>query len=216
MRDILFEVYKEQVMDEIIDSNPVEKVKRLPKKRKEVDPFNTEEREKIFAALPDNSAKHFYQFAMTTGLRTGEQLGLTWQDVDFDKERIYIRRSIVNGKAANTKTENSNRTHSLDPQALAVLKLIKSYHPDLSPQARVFLDPRTMQPWKDDSVPRSRFWKPALKQAEVRYRCPYTCRHTYASTNLMARKDPTWLAKQMGHKDWGMIRLIYARWIEEN
>lgn len=121
----------------------------------------------------------------------------------------------MKGKAANTKTENSNRTNTVDSQALAVLKQIKNYHPDLSPQARAFLDSRNMLPWKNDSVPRSSFWKQALKQAEMRERCPYTCRHTYASTNLMTRKDPTWLSKQMGHKDWGMIRLIYARWIED-
>lgn len=52
------------------------------------------------------------------------------------------------------------------------------------------------------------------QQAQVKYRRPHNCRHTYASTMLTAGKDPTWLAKQMGHKDWGMIRIDYARWIE--
>lgn len=213
VRDILFEVFKEQVMDEVIAANPIEKVKRLPKQREEVNPFNASEQEKIIKALPDNSARHFYQFAFATGLRTGEQLGLTWQDVDFDKQRIYIRRSVVQGHEAKTKTASSNRTHSLRPDALAVLKLIRQYHPNPTPTERVFLDPRNMKPWKYDGVPRERFWKKALEAAKVPYQCPYTCRHTYASTMLTAGKDPAWLAKQMGHKDWGMIRLIYARWI---
>ena len=30
---------------------------------------------------------------------------------------------------------------------------------------------------------------------------------------LSAGEDPMWVAHQMGHKDWGMIRKVYARWI---
>lgn len=71
-----------------------------------------------------------------------------------------------------------------------------------------------MQPWVYDGVPRERFWTPALKAAKVPYRGPDTCRHTYASTMLTAGEDPSRIAKQMGHKYWGMIRRIYARWID--
>jgi integrase len=28
-----------------------------------------------------------------------------------------------------------------------------------------------------------------------------------------AGENPAWLSKQMGHKDWGMIRRIHAQWI---
>jgi integrase len=70
-----------------------------------------------------------------------------------------------------------------------------------------------MQPWVYDGVPRQRFWKPALKQAKVPHRCPYTCRHTYASTMLTAGEDPSRIAKQMGHKDWTMIAKVYGRWM---
>ncbi|GIU31441.1 hypothetical protein L2719_12260 [Shewanella schlegeliana] len=30
----------------------------------------------------------------------------------------------------------------------------------------------------------------------------------------MIGADPSWLAGQMGHSDWGMIRKIYAKWIK--
>ena len=33
---------------------------------------------------------------------------------------------------------------------------------------------------------------------------------------LTADAHPAWLAQQMGHKDWGMIRTIYAQWIPQN
>ncbi|OEY71125.1 hypothetical protein BI198_14815 [Rheinheimera salexigens] len=214
VRSILHGILKELVYDEIIDSNPMDKCPTAPKQRTEPEPFTPAERTAILIALPEGYARDFYTFAFWTGLRTGEQLGLQWQDIDFDKQRMYIRRSIVHGKLAGTKTNSSFRTHDLDAQALAVLQRIKTTHPSLEPDARIFLDPRTLTPWQYDGVMRERFWIPALQQAKVKYRRPYNCRHSYASAMLTAGADPTWLAKQMGHKDWGMIRQIYARWIE--
>ncbi|MBU3823868.1 MAG: hypothetical protein H9917_03455 [Candidatus Oceanisphaera merdipullorum] len=34
------------------------------------------------------------------------------------------------------------------------------------------------------------------------------------TTMLMIGAHPAYLAKQMGHKDWGMIRTIYAKWVD--
>ncbi|WP_233080480.1 site-specific integrase [Rheinheimera soli] len=214
VRTILSGIFKELVYDEIIDQNPIDKCRPASRRAKEPEPFNGQERSAILAALPDGAARDFYTFAFWTGLRTGEKLGLRWQDVDFEKQRIYIRQTIVNGRTAQPKTLSSVRTHHLHPTALAILQKIQSYHPDLHPDSRVFLDPRTMLPWENDGIPRERFWTFALEQAKVKYRCPYTCRHTYASTMLTAKEDPSWIAKQMGHKDWGMIRRVYARWID--
>lgn len=214
VRSILHGIFKEQFNDSIIESNPIEKCEPLARRKKRVTPFNPEQREAIINSIANPIARDFYIFAFSTGLRTGEQLGLRWQDVDFDKQRIYIRQSIVNGKLAGTKTENSDRTHHLDERALAVLKNIQFYHPNITPDERVFIDPNTMKAWKYDGVPRERHWKAALKIAGVPYQRPYTCRHTYASAMLTSGCDPSWLAKQMGHKDWGMIRTIYAQWID--
>jgi integrase len=30
---------------------------------------------------------------------------------------------------------------------------------------------------------------------------------------LSEGKNPMWVASQMGHADWGMIRKVYGRWI---
>jgi len=79
----------------------------------------------------------------------------------------------------------------------------------------IFLNPRTSQPWEDDSQIRKTAWIPALKKAVIPYRNPYQTRHTYASMLLSAGEEPMWVAQQMGHKDWGMIRKRYGRWIPE-
>ena len=46
---------------------------------------------------------------------------------------------------------------------------------------RVFTDPRTTLPWKDDRSPRRGWWAPVLKQLGIRYRDPYHTRHTAAT-----------------------------------
>src|SRR5207244_10993323 len=39
----------------------------------------------------------------------------------------------------------------------------------------------------------------------------YQMGHTYASMILSAGENPAWIARRMGHADWGMLRRIYAR-----
>lgn len=46
----------------------------------------------------------------------------------------------------------------------------------------------------------------------MRYRRPYTLRHTYASRALSAGVEPSWLAAQMGDRIETVLR-HYARWI---
>jgi len=57
----------------------------------------------------------------TTGMRFGELSGLTWEDVDFDKGVIHVRRSVVKKKVFPTKT-NSNRSVPLLPAVAEILE----------------------------------------------------------------------------------------------
>lgn len=207
VHSLLSQAFDYLVYDDIIERNPMKSVKRLKTEREEVQPFNADERERILAALPEGYARDFYEFAFWTGLRTGEQIGLRWENVDLERGVIFIRESIVKGRKAGTKTAGSNRTHELHPKAWAVLKRMPERI------GYVFRDPKTNERWKYDGVPRERYWQPALKQSKVRYLKPYACRHTYASTMLTNGENPMWVARQLGHQDWGMIRKVYGRWI---
>lgn len=208
VHSLLSQAFDYLVYDDIIERNPMKSVKRMKTEREEVQPFNADERELILASLPEGYARDFYEFAFWTGLRTGEQIGLRWENVDLERGVIFIRESIVKGRKAGTKTAGSNRTHELHENALNVLRRLPHR------TGYVFLDPKTGKRWKYDGVPRERYWQPALKQSRVRYLKPYACRHTYASTMLSNGENPMWVARQLGHKDWGMIRKIYGRWIE--
>jgi integrase len=51
-----------------------------------------------------------------SGLRVGELLGLKWEDVDFKKSVIYIRRSIVKQRIGPPKTEASQGASALEDE----------------------------------------------------------------------------------------------------
>ncbi|MFM4917239.1 MULTISPECIES: tyrosine-type recombinase/integrase [Aeromonas] len=60
------------------------------------------------------------------------------------------------------------------------------------------------------------YWAPLLRKVQLTHREPYQLRHSYASLLLIAGAHPAYLAKQLGHKDWGMIRTIYAQWVSND
>lgn len=204
---------------ELIPANPIGgwtyKKNEAPKEDDDIDPFSREEQERILAEL-EGQARNLVQFAFWTGMRTSELVGLMWQDVDEVRGELRVRRAITQAsrqKAETTKTSSSTRIVKLLGPAREALKDQKQY--TLLAGKFVFHNPRTDEPWTGDAPIRKTMWAPALRRAKVLYRRPYQTRHTYASMMLSAGEHPMWVASQMGHADWGMIRRIYGRWMPD-
>lgn len=201
---------------ELIASNPLAgwtyKRAEPPKSDDDIDPFTTEEQGRILANC-EGQARNFIQFAFWTGLRTSELVALEWSDIDWARKVVRVNKAITqhSSEAESTKTRAGNREVKLLAPAMAALLDQKQITHDN--WAEVFQNPRTGERWAGDQPIRKTMWQPILKLAGVRYRRPYQTRHTYASMMLSAGEHPMWVAKQMGHADWGMIRRIYGRWI---
>lgn len=203
------QVFKDAYYDGLIKIDPLSRVRFLSVKHREPKPFNQEEIAKILNHLTGQE-RNLIQFAFWSGLRTSELIGLRWEDIDFENDRFYVRQAVVKGRVKETKTSAGTRTVELNDQSREALQLQKKY---TESSERVFNDPRTNQPWKNDQSIRKRLWISTLQNTSIEYRSPYQTRHTFASMMLGQRKDPMWVAIQMGHKDWGMIRKHYGRWI---
>jgi integrase len=175
---------------------------------KSADPLNPEERRKVLGCMK-GQVRNIYLFAMWTGLRTGELIALRWCDVDLVKGRICVRLSFSKKSFTNTKGRRA-RWVELMPPALAVLKaqLI------LTGEAGrwVFQNPRISDRWQNSCRLRDQ-WIYALRDAGVRYRYPYQCRHTYASMMVSAGEPAEWVAEQMGHLDGRLVAAVYGRWL---
>lgn len=207
-------VMADALEEELIDRNPLAdwgpKLKDEPPKDDDIiDPFEVDEIKDILKEA--GALRAMIQFGFFTGLRTSELLALDWKDVDWRKGVVRIRRALVRKQIKVPKTKSGEREVPLLTPALEALKEQRPIS-ELK-GGRVWLNPRTGEPWEDDQQLRKGFWVPILRRAKVRYRYPYQMRHTFASTMLSAGENPAWIAAVMGHKDWGMIRKTYARWI---
>ncbi len=200
--------------DGAIDRNPMATIRNLKRDTfPEPDPLTPDEVKAILSACRQEQHRTLWQFAFSTGLRSSELIALEWGDVDWHRGVIRVRRSVVRGREREgTKTESGVREVKLLPPALEALQAQKAH--TLLLGGRVFYNPNTGKPWVS-SKQLEKVWGRIIQRAKVRYRNPYQTRHTHASTLLTAGENPAWVAAQMGHKDWGMIRKVYARWIPD-
>lgn len=103
------------IANRIRQDNPCNGLRRLPQQHKEM-AYYTPEQFKQFDALFEEHEYSFqllYRVLMFTGIRLGEALALTWEQVNLDEKYIDIRYSAYyrNGKVhiGAVKTTQSNR-----------------------------------------------------------------------------------------------------------
>jgi len=219
LQSVLRTALDDAVQDEILDSNPLREWTYQIKERTrieddEVDPFTAEEQQSILSAAT-GQIKNLIQFALWTGMRTSELVGLRWGDIDWVKNEVFVVRAVTQRSKApeDTKTRGSRRKVRLLPLALEALLAQKSY--TFLKGEEVFQDPRYQEPWAGDYPIREVFWRRTLQKAGVRYRYPYQTRHTYASMMLSAGEDARWVMAQMGHTSLTMLERRYGRWMPE-
>lgn len=206
-------VFKKAMRDEQIERDPVDKIPLFQHRSKEPDPLSRADIGAVLNAC-DGQIQNIIEFAIWTGLRTSELIAVRWADVDLAAGKVHIRMTRTSqGEKSHGKTKTSVRAVDLHPQARAAL-LRQKAHTD--GKLYVFENPRNGQPWKHDGPYRKTAWTPTLARAGIRYRPPYQSRHTFASMLLSVGVEPMYVAAQMGHRDWGMIRKVYGRWMPEH
>jgi integrase len=227
------------IEDEIIEYNPFTNVNALTPDdniKQTIQPFTKTELATLLQTIHLPQVKVMVELLAWTGLRPGEMKALAWEDVHINEENltgyVNINYSITRkGNLKMPKTGASVRKVELFPDTIKLLCKQKEFtfnKPTLSEavhlqhgkivivnRRRVFLS-RDNQPYKRPeltSVPKQ--WANWLIESNISHRPSYQLRHTYASRMLKSGGNHVWLAKQMGHTDWGMIRIIYGNWIDE-
>lgn len=195
-------VFDLAIEEELIAANPVAAVRLKKHQKPPIIRFTPKEKESLLAKLEGDNL-FFYTIAFETGMRTGEILGLQWEDITQDT--ITLTRAIVRRKAADLKTSKV-RSVFVSP------RLMKTFqnHPRRFAGGYVFRN--TLNGPVLDADDFNEAWKAALKQCRMTYRRAYNCRHTRASEMLMAGVEPAFAAKQLGHST-EMFLKTYADWI---
>ncbi len=193
---------------------------RLKKKdRPQIDPFCVQGAETLIAALHRDWGEaqgNYDEFRFFTGMRPSEQIALVLSDVDLANGIVSVNKARVAGvDRCQTKTGEDRRI-ALCPRALSVLKRQRRLRARLKAAGKIGHDhlffQETGEPIWNLQYPGIR-WRKTLSALKLRYRRPYTARHSSVSWNLMIGKNPLWVAKQHGHSIATMLR-VYAAWAE--
>ena len=119
---VLSSALKKAVELDVLPRN-VAKLVQLPKQtKKEMDVLTEDECEMFMNALKGERLETMFSFALATGLRPEEYLGLQWKDIDFDKKTATICRAVIRLPKSKwyfsePKTKSSRRTLPL-PETL--------------------------------------------------------------------------------------------------
>lgn len=208
-------VFDMAMRDELIGKDPTAGIENEKHQAAEPDPFEPQEAAAIVEWITAKSEPvgNYFAFAFHTGLRPSEQIALTWGDVDWKRRAVRVQRARVDWEDKGTKT-NRVRDVDLSDAALAALTRQKVHTFMKGVDARIFHNPITGKPWPDEQVQRRRYFAPALTALKLRHRDAYQTRHTFATTLLMGGINPTWIARQLGHANTGMLFKVYGRWID--
>lgn len=180
-------------------------VKKVGSKQAEIDPFTPEEIE----ALGRVSNGDLWTFWAWTGLRSGEIIGLRWDDVGDGNGHIAVRSAVRLGRRKAPKTDAGNRVLCLLQPALDRLPKRSEGAVGSWP---VWTNPNTDRDWHEAKA-LARAFRKACSEAGVRYRYVYQLRHSFASRALSSGENPLWVARYMGHRDVSQIFRHYGKWI---
>ncbi|NIK47845.1 tyrosine-type recombinase/integrase [Variibacter gotjawalensis] len=166
----------------------------------------------------------FVIFPFLTGARPSEQLGLLWQDIDFERNLIKIRRMQErNGKLTDiTKSIAGLREIPMTSALHGMLAEWQKSCPGKSGEPRrVFpslgrLNPKALS-WSGGGGPllytnfRRRIWLPFLRDCDLPAVTPHSARHSFISTLQIKGVEIGLVAKLAGHADANVTLSYYTQ-----
>jgi len=225
--------FRYAIEDELLTVNPMQMVKNPKKEHTDnADPFTQKEISKIIETDTERLIERdALAFACWTGLRPSELLAISRCDVDLENRKLYVKRSVVKGVFASTKTDGSYRCIDLLDDAFEIIsnliqrtKNLRTFKVKVLQTNNRLVDEKNLQfiftssksknYWSDSSTFNKMFVKPHCKTSGVRYRGIGQARHTYGSQLVTAGVNLNWIAKQMGHSTIKMLEKHYGRWME--
>lgn len=194
---------------EFVDKEYCSNLKMPSSEEKEISVFTKKEQQVIESFCLNHKKRNYIGIVIClyTGIRLGELLALTWDDIDFNSNLLTINKTSysakVDGKTQiivdKPKTKKSNRVIPLPNQLVKLLKIIKK-----ESNSKYVITTRNSGIVGNRSYQRT--FKFILKKINVPYRNFHSLRHTFATNAIELGMDVKTLAEILGHTN-AMITL---------
>lgn len=231
--ELLNSCFTYAVVNRQLSFNPVAAVQlpkqeNLAKQPKGIQTFSGEELERIEELMEVTYStgnaryKHaaFFILLANTGLRAGEALALTWDNVDLNRRLIYVRKnaSCVKNREGNgkkykiiittVKTKCGNRVIPLNDKAMMALWWLKRNQDENHIVSKYVDCTENGDILSQKNLPK--ILKDLLKAAEVPYKNVHSFRHTFATNLIESGVDVKVVSQLLGHSSVKVTYDIYV------
>lgn len=224
------------VKENLIVSNPASCLNLPRLKRADIEILTRDEQAVLMRASYQHRYGVFVRLVLATGLRLGELLGLKWEDIDFRRNMLYVKRSLnrlpIPGLPANytgpkteiviqePKTPNSARSIPLHNGIMADLmqwKQIQDAERQASGDGYVDTGMIVTNPTGGYVEPRtfSDQYHKILELAGLRHFTFHALRHTFASRAMEQGMDFKTLSVLLGHSSVAFTMDTYAHVLDD-
>jgi integrase len=205
------------VEDNVIATNPADRLRGLPKVPKSRARFCTVEEVSRLVDATDEHHQVLVATAAWSGLRLGELTALRRRNVDLMRRRISVVESAseVRGKIIHSEHGKTDAAHRAVPLPRHIVELLTEHTAGMNPDDLVFTAPEGG--WIRRSLLHTRVWQPATIAAGLgeRIHAPtesrphrtiyrglriHDLRHTAVSLWIAAGADYTQLKRWAGHE----------------
>lgn len=222
-------VFHFAISQNIITSNPCEGVS-LPKQdptKEDKRKYLTEDELPRFIQLFDingDTLDRIVLMLLNTGIRSGECLGLSWSDVDFEKRSIYIHQNLSeiggNHFLTTPKTKSSKRIIYMNQAVFDLLQTQRRHQMEMQEIIHPYPHPEIVftaenGEFKDRSYLNQQFRR-RLKGTEFEFLTLHCLRHSNATLLLNQGVDLKMVSEHLGHSNISTTGNIYADVLESS
>ena len=225
---VLRSALQHAVREELVARNVARIVETPQVARQEVRPLDGAEARMLLKAARSHRLYALWLLLVSVGLRRGEVLALTWDDIDFERRQLRVRRNLQRIKTelvfGTPKTARSLRTVPLPGRCVDALRRRQVAQRTERAAAGTSWDPLPHQPaglvfttpTGRPTDPRSlnRMLAVLCRTANVRGVRVHDLRHTCASLLLAQGVDARTIMEMLGHSTITMTLDTYAHVME--
>lgn len=169
--------------------------------------FFTAEQAAAIIQAAENPWRTIFAVAAMTGMRPGEVLGLSVDDLDFEGRLIHVRQTAYYSKLQTPKSRSSIASVPMPGVLEEMLcEYLKMCKPNSS---RLLFSTRSGRPFAANNIVQRKLW-PILDSLKIPRCGMHAFRHTHASLLVAQGASPPVAQRQLRHADVGTTLGIYA------